>query len=318
MAFTRDSVPDQTGKIIVVTGGNSGIGFEAARVLAAKGATVVLACRDAAKMRAAKERLRAERPAAKVEEIVLDLGSLAAVRTAAAAIAERWPAIDVLVNNAGVMAIPDRKTADGIEMQMGTNHFGHFALTGLLLPRLLAAREARVVTVSSMLHRRGHLVFEDLPRPARYDANKQYAASKLANVLFAKELDRRLKAARLGVISTACHPGYSATNLQFVGPDMEGSSLKRAVMSFANAVLAQSAEIGAEGTLYGATGTDLAGGEYLGPTGPIGLRGHPEKGRTSAEADDREVARKLWEISEELTGVRFAFEVARNQESVSA
>lgn len=307
MSFSSASVTSQAGKVFVVTGGNSGIGFEAARVLVARGGHAVLACRDEGKMKAAKERLVREAKDSKVDLVALDLSSLASVRKAAKEIADRFSRVDVLVNNAGVMAIPERTTAEGIEMQMGTNHFGHFALTGLLLPTLAKTAGARVVTVSSLLHTRGHIDFADIPKPARYDASKQYSASKLANVLFAKELDRRAKAAKMKLISAACHPGYSATNLQFVGPEMEGSGFKRGMMQVMNSALAQPAERGALGTLYAATAADVEGGEYIGPTGFFGMRGAPVKAEPSAEAKDAAVAKKLWDKSEELTGVTFSF-----------
>jgi NAD(P)-dependent dehydrogenase (short-subunit alcohol dehydrogenase family) len=305
--FTADSVGDQSGKTFVITGGNSGIGFEAARVLLARGGHVVLACRDAGKMNDAKARLLAEHKNAKVDEVVLDLGSFEKIASAAKQLADRFEHIDVLVNNAGVMAIPFRESADGIEMQMATNHFGPFALTGHLLPKLLSTPNARVVTVSSLLHSRGHMVWQDIPKPAQYDASRAYAMSKLANVLFAKELDRRAKKAKTSLVSAACHPGYSATNLQFVGPAMEGSGFRRTMMKISNAVIAQSADRGALGTLYASTQADVKGGEYIGPTGFFNMRGAPVKATPIAEAEDPAVAAKLWSLSEELTKVSYVF-----------
>ena len=190
-------------------------------------------------------------------------------------------------------------------MQMGTNHFGHFALTGRLLPALLAAPSPRVVSVSSILHTRGRIAFDDIPKPARYDTNRQYAASKLANLLFSRELHRLAKGSKL--VSTGAHPGYSATNLQYVGPAMEGSAAKRLLMKVSNTLLAQPADMGALGTLYAATAPDVEGGEYIGPTGLGGLRGHPVKGPSSKASHDESVARRLWEVSEELTGVTYDF-----------
>jgi NAD(P)-dependent dehydrogenase (short-subunit alcohol dehydrogenase family) len=306
MAWSAESVPDQAGKTFVITGANSGIGFAAAEVLAARGARVVLACRDATKMKAATDALRATAgKGALIEQVVLDLGSLAAVRSSAAEIARRFPQVDVLINNAGVMFLPYRETLDGVEMQFGTNHLGHFALTGLLLPQLLASPAPRVVNVSSIMHNVGALVVADIPKPRVYDEQRAYGMSKLANLLFTYELDRRAKAAGSALLSTACHPGYSSTNLQGVGPRMSGSALMGAVMSMGNVVLAQSAAMGALPTLYAAVEPTIAGSEYVGPRFLFGLRGAPVVGKSSAASHDAESARALWEVSERLTRVRF-------------
>lgn len=303
--FRVENVPEVRGQIFVVTGGNSGIGFEAARVLAQKGGHVVLACRDAGKMKAAADVIRGETQGAKVDEVVLDLASLASIEVASQQLAAKYTHIDVLLNNAGVMALPERKTADGFEMQFGTNHLGHFALTGRVLPLVLAAPRGRVVTVSSLLHRQGHIDFDAIPVPTPYNPDKQYSMSKLANVLFSYELDRRLKAAGKKAIALACHPGYSATNLQGVGPQMTGSRVKGLVMRVMNAVIAQPATMGMLGSLWGATGTDVEGGEYLGPVGMNHLRGYPIKSKSNAESYDRAVAQRLWDVSEKLTGVAY-------------
>jgi NAD(P)-dependent dehydrogenase (short-subunit alcohol dehydrogenase family) len=253
-------------------------------------------------MAAAKADLTQSAPGARVDEVVLDLASLASIRATASALAGRR--IDILVNNAGVMDVPERQTADGFELQFGTNHLGHFALTGLLLPQIVDG--GRVVTVASLVHRRGRIVFEDVPRPRRYSGARQYAMSKLANMLFAFELDRRLKAAGRSIRSIAAHPGYSATNLQFVGAQMAGSRAKGAIMWLGNTLFAQRAEVGALGTIYAAVGDDLVGGEYVGSNGWKELRGLPEKCTPSRASRDADVARRLWELSEELTGVRFS------------
>lgn len=305
MAFRAESVPSLFGKTLVITGANSGIGFAAAKVLAAREARVVLACRDATKMKAAADAIRAATPDARLEEVVLDLGSLAAVRASAAEIAKRFPRIDVLINNAGVMFLPYRETLDGVEMQFGTNHLAHFALTGLLLPQLLAASAPRVVNVSSEFHRAGALELADIPKPREYSETKAYGTSKLANLLFTYELDRRAKAAGANLLSVACHPGYSATNLQGVAPQMTGAMLTGAVMSLGNALLAQSAEMGALPTLFAATEPSIVGGEYVGPTGFFGLRGHPVVSRSNAASHDLELAGALWQVSERLSRVRF-------------
>lgn len=301
--WTADDMPDLTGKIVVVTGANSGIGYEAVRELARNGAHVVLACRDAARTHEAIEHVRALQPTASLEFLQLDLASLASVHRFAEELAERHPRLDVLCNNAGVMAIPYRKTADGFEMQLGTNHLGHFALTGLLLERLLAAPGARVVTVSSTAHKMGRMRFDDLHFERGYSRWPAYGQSKLANLLFAYELQRRLEAASADAISVACHPGYAATNLQFAGPRMDGSWLMENVMTLGNRLLSQSAAMGALPTLYAATAEEVRGGDYVGPDGFFETTGHPKKTTSSARARDVEAARRLWEVSERLTGV---------------
>jgi NAD(P)-dependent dehydrogenase (short-subunit alcohol dehydrogenase family) len=305
MPWSHADVPDQSGRVVVVTGANSGIGLEAAKSLASAGAHLVLACRDAAKAEAAAGELRARHPRASLELLALDLASLASVRDFARAFAERHARLDVLVNNAGVMAIPRRTTADGFEMQLGTNHLGHFALTGLLLPRLLAAREPRVVTVSSTAHRAGRMRWDDLHGERRYQRWLHYGQSKLANLLFSYELDRRARAAGLPLVAAACHPGYSATNLQFVGARMDGSRVWEAIMKWANGVFSQPADMGALPTLYAATAQGVRGGDYYGPDRMFETWGHPTKVGSSARSRDAESARRLWELSEALTGVRY-------------
>lgn len=309
--FSAADVPQLKGQVFVITGGNSGIGFEAAKVLLARGGRVVLACRDEGKMAAAATTLRSLVAGAAVDEVVLDLSSLASIEKAASTLARLHPVVDVLLNNAGVMALPERKTVDGFEMQFGTNHLGHFAFTGRVLPLVLAAPKGRVVTVSSLLHRGGHIDFAAIPVPKVYDQDKQYSMSKLANVLFSYELDRKLKAASTRAIALACHPGYSATNLQQVGPQMKGSAVLGGVMRFMNAVLAQPASQGALGSLMAATQPGLSGGEYVGPVRFNHLRGPPVVSRSNEESYDLTVAAKLWEVSETLTDVRFSFEAAR-------
>lgn len=305
MTWTAKDIPDLSGKTAIVTGGNSGIGYEAAAQLAGKGAHTVLACRDAAKAREAAIRLKGTFPNASVEFMALDLASLVSIRAFAAAFEEKHKGLDILCNNAGVMALPYRKTADGFEMQFGTNHLGHFALTGLLLPRLLATPGARVVNVSSTAHRIGRIDFDDLNSERRYRKWMAYGQSKLANLLFTYELQRRLEAARAGVISVACHPGYAATNLQAAGPRMEGSSLMESITDLGNRLIAQSAAMGALPTLYAATAPDVRGGDYIGPDGLFENRGHPKKTASNSRSHDRAAAARLWQVSEELTDVRY-------------
>jgi NAD(P)-dependent dehydrogenase (short-subunit alcohol dehydrogenase family) len=303
--WTANDIPPQAGKTIVITGANSGIGYEAALQLAGKGAHVVLACRDRARGQGAIDAIKATHPAAILSLLELDLASLASIRRFAEALRATTPVLDVLCNNAGVMAIPFRRTADGFEMQFGTNHLGHFALTGLLLEPLLAAPAGRVVNVSSNGHKLGWMRFENLHEESAYSRWLAYTRSKLANLLFTYELQRRLEAAGARAISVACHPGYSATNLQTAGAKMDGSSIEEAIMGFASRIFAQPAAMGALPTLYAATAPDVRGGDYIGPDGFAEQAGHPKKVQSNARSHDREAQRRLWEVSEEATGVRY-------------
>jgi NAD(P)-dependent dehydrogenase (short-subunit alcohol dehydrogenase family) len=303
--WSADDLPDLSGKTIVVTGGNSGIGYEAAIQFAHKRARVVLACRNMDKAHAAAERIAALAPGAAVEAMALDLSSLVSVRSFADAFKARNRMLHVLCNNAGVMAIPYSRTADGFEMQFGTNHLGHFALTGLLLDRLLAADGARVVTVSSGAHKMGQIHFDDLKLEHGYGKWRAYGQSKLANLLFAYELQRRIEAAGAKLISVACHPGYAATNLQAMGPRMSGSAMMETLMGLSNRLFAQSAAMGALPTLYAATAPELRGGEYIGPDGLGEMWGHPTKVDSNAASHDTAAAARLWQISEQLTNVRY-------------
>jgi len=303
--WTSDDIPDLSGKTIIVTGGNSGIGYEAALMLARKRANAVLACRSLDKAaEAAAQIARAGAPVA-VETMQLDLASLASVRAFADAFRRSHSRLDVLCNNAGVMALPYRKTADGFEMQFGTNHLGHFALTGLLLDLLLATPNPRVVTVSSTAHRMGRIRFDDLQWEHGYRRWLAYAQSKLANLLFAFELQRKADAAGAKLLSVACHPGYAATNLQAAGPRMEGSSLRESMMAIGNRLFSQSAAMGALPTVYAAVAPEVHAGDYIGPDGFAQTWGYPVKVGCSELARDRQSAARLWEISERLTGVHY-------------
>ena len=305
MPFTAASVADQSRKVFVITGGNSGIGLEAAKVLVSRNATVVLACRDARKMGEAAASLRAA-GAGRVEQVVLDLSSLASVRSAATELAGRFPQIDVLVNNAGVMALPEAKSADGHELQFATNHLGHFALTARLLPLLVAAgtpeRPARVVNVSSTMHRRANLNFDDPMLTRGYHPWVAYGQSKMANLLFTYELDRRLRAAGLPVRALACHPGYAATNLQNT---MRRGAFMTLATDLGNRLVAQSAEGGAWPTVHAALSPEVDGGDYVGPGGLFEIAGPPRKVASNRASHDADSQRRLWELSERLTGVRF-------------
>jgi NAD(P)-dependent dehydrogenase (short-subunit alcohol dehydrogenase family) len=286
---------DQSGRTVVVTGANSGIGFHAARELAAHGAKVILAVRDAE----GKGADAAARMTGDVEVRKLDLADLSSVRAFASGIEQ----LDLLVNNAGVMATPRRETADGFELQLGTNHLGHFALTGLLLDKL---RGGRVTTVSSGAHNIGWMRFDDLMGERRYQRWLAYGQSKLANLLFAFELQRRADAAGFPLTSTAAHPGYAATNLQMAGPQLEGSRIRETLGRLGNKLLAQSDEMGALPTLYAAT-EDLPGGTYIGPDGFAEQRGHPKIVGANGRARNEDDAHRLWEVSEDLTDVTYVF-----------
>jgi NAD(P)-dependent dehydrogenase (short-subunit alcohol dehydrogenase family) len=293
-AWTAQDIPDQSGRTVVVTGANSGIGLAAARELSRAGAHVVLAVRDTDKGRVAAAGMTGS-----TEVRALDLADLGSVRAFAA---ELEGPVDVLVNNAGVMALPERRTKDGFEMQFGTNHLGHFALTGLLLDRI----GDRVVTLSSQMHRVGKINFDDLQSERKYRRWPAYGQSKLANLIFAFELDRRLRAAGSDVRSVAAHPGYASTNLQTAGPKMSGSKVGVALNRLNNAVVAQSAESGALPTLFAAT-QDIPSGAYVGPNDPGEMRGTPQLTNGNGRSRDPETARRLWAESERLTGVTFAF-----------
>jgi len=306
MSFTQADVPDLSGKTIIVTGANSGIGFEAARVFARRHADLLLACRHLDRGRAARARILAESPDAQVEVLTLDLGSLASVRQCAEHVSTTRSRLDVLVNNAGVMAIPRTLTQDGFEMQLGVNHLGHFALTGLLLPQLLAAQTARVVNVSSLASKIGRMRFDDPSAEKGYHKWLAYGQSKLANLLFTFELARKLSDKGLNARSLACHPGYAATNLQFVGPEMEGSRMGLLLMRAGNRLLGQSAEGGALPTLFAATAPDAQSGEFIGPRGWFGRAGAPGPLSAVPAAHDPAAMQKLWQLSIECTGVDFA------------
>lgn len=296
MAWQESDVPDQHGRVAVVTGSNSGIGYETARALAAKGARVVLACRSEEKGRDAEQRIRSEAQDADVRFEPLDLGSLASVRAFAEKFLTSEPRLDLLINNAGVMMPPYGRTDDGFETQIGTNHLGHFALTALLIDSLRRTPKARVVTVSSLAHFAGRIAFDDLQSERSYNAIVAYGQSKLANLLFTRELERRLQAANVDALAAAAHPGSTRTELQ------RHSGMMNAIVQ----VFSQTAPEGALPTLYAATATDVHGGEYFGPSGFMGCLGPPGRARSTARSRDPELSRRLWDVSEQLTGVPFA------------
>jgi NAD(P)-dependent dehydrogenase (short-subunit alcohol dehydrogenase family) len=268
---------------------------------------VVIACRNTAKGEQALSTIRSAVPGARAEVRQLDLADLASVRAFATAVKDSHDRIDLLINNAGIMAPPRRTTADGFESQLGTNHLGHFALTGLLVPTLLAAPDPRVVTLSSVVHRIGRINFDDLQGERRYQRWRAYGQSKLANLMFSFELQHRASAAGAKLESMAAHPGYAATNLQTAGPEI---AVERWGMVVANRVIAQSADMGALPTLYAATVPDLPGGTFVGPGAWGGMRGYPSVTSGSAQAYDTGTAIRLWEVSEKLTGVHYEFAAA--------
>lgn len=305
--WTLEQMPSQQGRRILVTGASSGLGLETAVALAAAGAEVIMACRNPDKAGAALAEVRQRAPGAKAELMTLDLADLASVRTFADACGRRFDRIDALCNNAGVMALPFQRTKDGFEMQIGTNHLGHFALTGLLLDLLKASPGARIVSLASNAHRWGmRLNPDDLHfERQRYNKWDAYGRSKMANLMFHFELDRRLRAAGLNLCAAAAHPGYAATNLMFVGPAQEGSRLGHRLMQVGNALFSQSQAMGALPQLYALTMPDVQSGDYYGPDGWQQLRGHPRKVGCLRVARDPDRNRRLWEVSEQQTGVRF-------------
>jgi NAD(P)-dependent dehydrogenase (short-subunit alcohol dehydrogenase family) len=294
-SWTAENIPDLTGRVAMVTGANSGIGFETARALARRDATVILACRNPPRGDAAVRRIDQEYPEAKAELVELDLADLASVRRFADEFASDYERLDILVNNAGIMRTPFGQTADGFELQFGTNHLGHFALTGLLLNRLIRTPRARVVTVSSGGHRFGEIDFDNLNGEKKYDRGGAYGQSKLANLLFTYELQRKFESAGVDTIAVAAHPGWTVTNLQVHWP----------MLRVLNPFIGQKPEMGALPTLYAATAPDVRGGDYYGPGGWLELRGSPTKVQSSDRSHDKAVAAKLWGVSEALTGVRY-------------
>ncbi|MFC6750006.1 oxidoreductase [Deinococcus aquaticus] len=294
--WTEADVPDQTGKVVVVTGANSGLGLETSRVLAQRGATVIMACRSAQKAEKAAGGIRALNPKGEVVLMTLDLGDLDSVKAFADAFRARYDRLDILVNNAGIMVPPLGRTAQGFETQFGVNHLGHFALTAALMPLLERTAGARIVTVSSMAHRFGKLNLADANWHARpYAPMPAYGQSKLSNLLFTYELQRRLNAAGSDVLAVAAHPGWASTGLQ---GDSHGSNL-------ANRLFAQPQAAGALPSLYAATAPDVTGGAYYGPSGLLELGGNPERVTSNERSHDEQDAANLWALSERLTGVTF-------------
>lgn len=308
-SWTEDDLPSLVGRRVIVTGANTGLGRHTAEALAARGAAVTMAVRTLSKGEDAAAAIRAAHPAAEVAVMRLDLAELESVRAFASAWSAANPGgLDLLINNAGVMAIPRRRTADGFEMQLGTNHLGHFALTGLLLPALVAVPHSRVVTVSSNAHRAGRMDFGDLMGERRYGRWRAYGQSKLANLLFTGELQRRIDRAGMSIKAMAAHPGFASTDLLVDRQASGGNSLAQRVKDWGSRAFAQPASMGALPTLFAATMPDLPGDTYVGPSGLLEQRGHPVVVGRSAAARNRADAERLWTLSEELTSVTYPFD----------
>ena len=306
--WTQNDIPDQSGRLVVVTGGNSGLGLETVVALARKGARVLATARSTERAAEAAGEIARRADGASVEFDRLDLADLASVRAFAGRVLERGEGIDVLVNNAGVMGVPQRRTtADGFELQLGTNYLGHFALTALLMPALLARPAARVVTMTGGAYGTANIRFDDLQGEQKYNPWTAYAQSKLASVLFMLELDRRARARGLELVSVAAHPGLARTNLQYTGPTLGGKSMQTAGARLTR-FLYQPADQGALSSLYAATSPDVTGGSLYQPDGFLHLRGHPRRAEIAKRALDADVARRLWEVSEELTGFELALD----------
>lgn len=305
MAWTENDIPSQRGTTVLVTGANSGLGFHTSRALAAAGARVLMACRSADKASKARDEILRLVPQAELELITLDLASLASVNACVQAVTRQHDKLDILVNNAGIMAVPYATTEDGFEQQIGTNHFGHFALTLGLLPLLRQSEAARVVCVSSMAHRwTPGLNFDDLDWSQRkYRRWQAYGDSKLANLYFCFELGRRL--AGTGITVAAAHPGYSDTHLQYVAAERKNSAVERAMMWLGNTLFAQNAQRGALPSLYAATAVGVISGDYIGPDGFQQTRGYPRKVGSNRRSRDTDIAARLWQVSENRTGVSF-------------
>ncbi|OUS23662.1 short-chain dehydrogenase [Gammaproteobacteria bacterium 45_16_T64] len=294
MNWNIDQISNLDAKTVLITGANSGIGLEAAKILASKGAEVILACRNPTKGKAALETVQALSSSDSASLMELDLASLESIRAFTAKFSKKYSKLDILINNAGIMAPPFATTNDGFESQFGTNHLGHFALTGQLLPLLEAADFSRVVVLSSVMHRMGKINLENLNAEKYYQKWIAYGQSKLANLMFAKELQRRLEQAGSNVMAVAAHPGYSATNL--TQHTVIGTMMKK---------VAQPQDKGCLPTLFAATSNSIAGGDYIGPDGWMEIKGNPQIAYVAPKANNLHVASRLWDVSQEMTGIRY-------------
>ncbi len=305
--WTIKDIPEQTGRVVVVTGANSGLGFFTSRALALKGATVIMACRDLQKGEEARSRILSDNPEVEPEVWMLDLADLASVKTFCDKFVSINNQLDLLFNNAGLMAIPYLKTRDGFESQFGVNHLGHFALTAQLWPLIKRVGGSRIVNVSSIAHQMGRIRFEDIHWEKRYSKWGAYGMSKLSNLLFTKELTRRLTGSGDRVIAAASHPGYANTELQAKGAKMRGSKLGAWSFRLVNRLVAQSAEMGALPSLFAATAEGIKSGDYIGPGGFMSMKGWPAIDLPNSKRVTEEAAKKLWDLSESLTDLDFSF-----------
>lgn len=305
MKWTEADIPEQNGKTVVISGANSGLGFHTSLALAQKGARIIMACRNQEKGEAARQKVLALQPGYEPELWDLDLSNLSSVRIFAEKLLEKHGAPGLLINNAGLMAIPYLRTADGFEMQFGVNHLGHFALTALLWPGMRSKPDARIINLSSLAYRIGEIRFEDIHWEHGYKKWGAYGMSKLANLLFTTELAMKLMDADSGVIVAAAHPGYADTSLQAKGMLMAGSKSKAGFFNLANRFIAQSAAMGALPSLYAATAPDVESGGFYGPSGFMRMKGWPAPEEPDPRRVSPEVAAQLWTLSEDLTGIKF-------------
>lgn len=305
MNWTATDIPDLSGKIAVVTGGNSGLGFYTCLELARKGAKVIIAGRSEERGNAALAKIKSEIPTADLQFMQLDLANIESVRHFVSSFLDSHKKLDILVNNAGVMAIPLRRTEQGFEMQFGTNHLGHFALTSLLFNCIANTPGARIVNVSSLMHKFGKINFEDLNSENSYSKWRAYSQSKLSNILFSLELDRRIRLSGIETKVMAVHPGYASTNLQTRGGEMEGSKMNVWMNIFLNKILAQPAWKGALPSLYAASCEKAGSGKFYGPSDFGSVRGYPVEEKLNPKLTSPDVAKRLWEESERLTGIAF-------------
>lgn len=295
--WTIDKIPDLSGKVIIVTGANSGTGFEAARAYAFKNATTILACRSLERGRQALNQIQNEFSNANLDLIQMDLADMASIRKFTDDFMVKYNHLDILINNAGIMTPPYGLTKEGFELQIGINHLGHFALTGLLLKPILKSKGSRIVTMSSLTHSIGKIDFDDLHQKKKYKPMKAYSQSKLANLLFAIELQRKLERAGVDVISLAAHPGWTGTNIL----------RKEGILNYFNLLLGMKPEKGVLPLLFASVSKSASGGSYYGPGGLNEMRGYPSLSKISSNAKDEEVSEKLWEVSEKLSGIKYVF-----------
>jgi len=307
MSWTESNIPDLRGRVCIVTGANSGLGLQTAMQLAGNNAKVIMACRNVKKAEDSRQLILDEFPGADAEVMQVDLGDLASVRRFGNEFNEKYGQLDLLINNAGIGGFPFSKSPDGTEVHFAINHLGHFLLTGLLMGALKSTPDARIISVSSMMNRVGNHDFSDINYEKRkYNKWHAYGRSKMANVLFSNELDRKLKENKIKAIAVTAHPGYSSTSFQTKGPQAFNSKIDELVMNFSNALFAQKDAMGALPTLYAATGSDIRGGDYVGPSF-LRVRGNPVKQKARSAAYDKAMAAKLWKISEEMTGFSYSF-----------